>query len=216
MKRSKFAWICMIWLTSSLASPIVFCSSKDITNRNVHIKVGSTVNCSVIAFDSEDRKLVLGQITAAVRTHTYIVGPIMRVPYKLNLEHEKTIIWRKIIEEKEKKRIIELESEPIKVMKFHSHVNIEWEMYTNKMKKKNELHILNRTLNTFSNRTFASFVFPPKSVRLNCQLAIALHTKPFHEGFYIRWKCERIFWTWLPFYYCNARFSIYTENRHIV
>lgn len=74
-----------IALTSSLASAMVFCSSNDITNKNVQINVGSTVNCSVIAFRTEVRKSVRGHNLAANRTHTYIVGPIIAAPYMLNL-----------------------------------------------------------------------------------------------------------------------------------
>lgn len=68
-----------------LASATVFCSSNDITNKKVTINVGSTENCSIIAFDSDDRKSDRGKIIAAVRTHTYMVGPIITAPYKPNL-----------------------------------------------------------------------------------------------------------------------------------
>lgn len=72
-------------LTSSFASAMVFCSSSDITNKNVQIKVGSTLNCSVTAFRIEVRKSVRGHNLAAKLTHTYIVGPIITAPYMLNL-----------------------------------------------------------------------------------------------------------------------------------
>lgn len=72
-------------LTSCLASLRVLPSNSDITNRNVHIAAGSYVNCSVIAFDTDERKSERGQIAFAMRIHTYIVGPISNVPYTLNL-----------------------------------------------------------------------------------------------------------------------------------
>lgn len=77
--------VCRWWLTSSSASSTVFFSSNDITNKNVHINTGSTVNCSVIAFDSEYRMPGFGQIIFAVRIQTYIAGPIRMPPYTLNL-----------------------------------------------------------------------------------------------------------------------------------
>lgn len=51
----------------------------------MHIDAGSYVNCSVIAFDMDDRKSVRGQMAVAIRIHTYIVGPIIKAPYKPNL-----------------------------------------------------------------------------------------------------------------------------------
>lgn len=55
------------------------------TYRNVHIDAGSYVNCSVIAFDNDERKSERGQIAVAMRIHTYIVGPIISAPYTPNL-----------------------------------------------------------------------------------------------------------------------------------
>lgn len=86
-KHNKVHMIKHKALTSSLASAMVFCSSSDITNKNAQINVGSTLNCSVIAFRIEVRKSVRGHNLAANRTHTYIVGPIMAAPYMLNLNN---------------------------------------------------------------------------------------------------------------------------------
>lgn len=74
-------------LTSCFAWCRVLPSSSDMTNRNVHIDAGSYVNCSVIAFDTDERKSERGQIAVAMRIHTYIVGPIISAPYTPNLFH---------------------------------------------------------------------------------------------------------------------------------
>lgn len=38
-----------------------------------------------MAFDTDERKFVRGQIAVAMRIHTYIVGPIITAPYTENL-----------------------------------------------------------------------------------------------------------------------------------
>lgn len=58
-----------------------------------------------------------------------------------------------------------------------------------------------RTSNTYYSCRFASFVFLSMSVRLNCRLAKVLHTIASREGFYIRWKRERLSWTWLLIFF---------------
>lgn len=181
------------WLTSSLASSTVFFSSNDITNKNMNMHVGSTLNCSVIAFDSAVRKPDPGQILAAVRTQTYINGPIIVAPYKLNLWRAFIFEWKR---EREREKFIDFIANQkwfhTKSMKLNSSGRTAVFMCV--CVRIQDIAIkTSPTSYTFSSRMFANSVFPPTFVPPTNRPAKVLHTTPYHEGFYIRWKCEPIF-----------------------